>query len=222
MSTQLSDSVLSHWSTLIENFQASPMAFYQAVEAGISRRQVPATQNSRVDYREAGVLSANREYLHVIRERLVFDICGAPFGTGFFVSWWLVEEQLRLNAVVKSLVIIGILGFAAWMLNLFGFIGGPIAFALVLFGGLAVANTLAAQGAFNDNIVQALPMIGPLYVWLFKPSTYYRLDTMEMFQQAVHNAVLEVIDSMTADKGVRALSESERKPIMREFYAKAK
>ena len=42
---------------------------------------------------------------------------------------------------------------------------------------------------------------------------------MSMFQKAVHNAVLEVID-VTAEKGVRALSESDRKPVMREFYSK--
>jgi hypothetical protein len=40
-----------------------------------------------------------------------------------------------------------------------------------------------------------------------------------MFQQAVHNAVLEVMDCMTANKGIRALSETERKPIMKALAA---
>jgi hypothetical protein len=40
-----------------------------------------------------------------------------------------------------------------------------------------------------------------------------------MFQDAVHNAVLEVVDCITASKGVRALSEAERKPIMKRFGA---
>jgi hypothetical protein len=40
-----------------------------------------------------------------------------------------------------------------------------------------------------------------------------------MFEKAVHNAVLEVVDRMTASKGIRALSESERKPIMKRFAA---
>jgi hypothetical protein len=66
--------VLSHWSTLIENFQASPLAFYQSVEQALQRRQIPDTTNSRVDYRESGLLSGRREYLHVLRDRLVFDI----------------------------------------------------------------------------------------------------------------------------------------------------
>ncbi|MEQ1758245.1 MAG: hypothetical protein ABL986_08005 [Vicinamibacterales bacterium] len=219
---QAQDDVLSHWSTLIENFQTSPLAFSQAVEEALARRQVPQTQNTRVDYREAGVLSANREYLHVTREKLVFDICGAPFGTGFFVSWWLAEERPHLNPLLKILVIFGMLGVTGAILSQLGSVLGLIVLALLVFGGLAVVNTMATNGDFNDNIVRALPILGPLYVWLFTPSTYYRIDTMQMFQKAVHNSVLEVIDTMTADKGIRALSESDRKPIMREFYAKGR
>lgn len=222
MASQSSDSVLSHWSTLIENFQTSPLAFYQAVEAALRSRELPQTQNSRVDYREAGLASANREYLHVARERLLFDICGAPFGTGFFVSWWLTEDRLRLNPLVRMLAVFVMLAFGSWLVVEFGPIVGIISFVAIVFSGLTAANAFAMKGVFNDSIVLALPMLGTLYGWLFKPSTYFRLDTMEMFQRAVHNAVLETIDAMTAEKGLRALSESERKPIMREFYARAR
>ena len=62
------DNVISHWCTLIENFQASPLQFSQSVEAALERRQAPQTKNDRVDYKESGVLSAKREYLHVTRE----------------------------------------------------------------------------------------------------------------------------------------------------------
>lgn len=220
MATQALDSVVSHWSTLIENFQASPLTFYQAVEAALARRHVPETKNSRVDHREAGILSANREYLHVARETFNFDVCGAPFGTGFFVSWWLTEEVPTMNPLLKVLFIVGLLGVGLWMLSQLGLILGAVVIIVIVFGGLAVANTLAAGGDLNDNVIRALPLLGSLYVWLFKPATFYRIDTMEMFQTAVHNSVLEVIDVMTAEKGVRALSEADRKPIMREFYAR--
>jgi hypothetical protein len=39
-----------------------------------------------------------------------------------------------------------------------------------------------------------------------------------MFQKALHNAVLEVLDELTTANGVRALTDSDRKPVMREFY----
>lgn len=213
-------SVVSHWSTLIENFQASPLVFYQAVEGALARRQVPETKNSRLDYREGGLLSANREYLHIEREKLVFDICGAPFGTGFFVSWWLAEEEPYMNPVLRVVGGFGLLAIAGFMLFQFGMIIGLILLAIGLFGGLAAVSVASTESGFDDGIVRALPLVGTLYTRLFKPTTYYRIDTMHMFQTAVHNAVLEVIDTMTEGKGIRVLSESDRKPIMWEFYAK--
>ena len=212
------DGVLSHWCTLIENLQASPLQFYQSVEAALQRRQVPQTKNDRVDYKESGVLSAKREYLHVTREKLVFDVCGAPFGTGFFVSWWLVEEKPNLNPLLKILTVVVILGLVGGTLNLFGMFLGTVAICVVVPGALAIINNMTIDGSLNDDFIRVLPLIGPLYEWLFKSATYYRIDTMLMFQKAVHNAVLEVIDEVTTAKGLRALGEGDRKPVMREFY----
>lgn len=220
MAPQPLDAVISHWSTLIEGFHVSPLAFYDAVEAALARREVPETKNSRIDYKEGGLLSANREYLHVTREKLAFDICGAPFGTGFFVSWWLVDQRPRLNPILRVVLIFFMVNFVAWTWLQMGFAVGSSVVMVLVLGGLVVADRLAAGGDFNDGVLRVIPMIGPLYVWLFKQASYYRIDTMDMFQQAVHNAVLEVIDVMTKDKGIRALSEMERKPIMREFYAR--
>jgi len=92
-------------------------------------------------------------------------------------------------------------------------------FAGLLFLALAFVNSQVATGAMKDNLVRALPIVGAIYIWLFRPMTFYRIDSMEMFQKSIHNAVLEVIDAMTAEQGLRSLSETERKPIMREFYA---
>jgi hypothetical protein len=214
------DAVVSHWSNLIEGFQASPLAFYAAVEQALARRQVPATRNSRVDYREAGLLSANREYLHLTRDKLAFDICGAPFGTGFFVSWWLANAQPRLHPVTKAGILLTLLFVAAQLLMSVGIVTGLLTLTFLVLVGLASVSLLAQDGSLDDGLVLDLPLIGPLYRRLFKRTTYYSIDTMEMYQQAVHNAVLEVIDSMTSAQGLRALSESERKPVMREFYAR--
>lgn len=84
--------VISHWSTLIENFNASPQAFYEALTAAIERRQMPNARIDRISFKESHLLSANREYLRIrCKNDFYFAICGAPFGTGFFVSWWLLE-----------------------------------------------------------------------------------------------------------------------------------
>lgn len=214
------NSVVSHWSTLIEGFQASPLSFYQSVESALARREVPQTANSRVDHKEAGLLSAKREYLRFKREKLIFDICAAPFGTAFFVSWWLTEDLPRLNAIVKVVFLAGLFLSFGLFATVFTPFVGPFLYLGVLVGAFACVQALADSGQMNDSFVRALPLVGRLYVWLFKPATFYRIDTMEMFQRAVHNAVLEVIDAMTAEKGLKLLSESERKPIMRELYSR--
>jgi hypothetical protein len=53
------------------------------VETALEERQVPDLKYARVEWPEGGMLSDRREYLRITRERL--DVCGAPFGTGFFV-----------------------------------------------------------------------------------------------------------------------------------------
>lgn len=62
-----------------------------------------------------------------------------------------------------------------------------------------------------------VPIVGPRLEQWFRPATYYRIDTALMFQESVHRAVLEVIDSLTSAKGLRSLSEAERKPIHHKF-----
>ncbi|MDD5356572.1 MAG: hypothetical protein PHS53_00275 [Candidatus Pacebacteria bacterium] len=72
--------------TLIEDFQASPTHFYGLVEKAIERRKIPGLRMSHVLHREGWIMSAAREYLRAERGKISFEICGAPFGTGFFVS----------------------------------------------------------------------------------------------------------------------------------------
>ncbi len=84
--------VISQWNTLIENFQASPQVFYAEVTKAIEKRQMPNAKIDRISFKESHLLSAKREYLRIsCKNDFYFAICGAPFGTGFFVSWWLLE-----------------------------------------------------------------------------------------------------------------------------------
>jgi len=101
--------VISHWYHLLEGLQTSPQGFYAAVEAAIQRRQVPDAYTQRIDWKEGGLLSARREYLRVRRKKLVFDICGAPFGPSFFVSWWLGELPSGFLALLASIPVVGLL-----------------------------------------------------------------------------------------------------------------
>lgn len=84
--------VISHWSTLIEDFQISPQQFYSHVTKALEARKMPNIRISRTQFKESHLLSAKREYLTVYcKKDFYFAICGAPFGTAFFVSWWLLQ-----------------------------------------------------------------------------------------------------------------------------------
>lgn len=157
--------IISHWSTMIEGLEASPLEFFNAVEKAINDKEIKNTKHSRFIWKEGGILSTKREYLRIKRKDHAYDICGAPFGNGFFVSTWLGDHESGLLARLFS-----------------------------------------------------IPIIGRILEGLFKPQTYFRHDTALMFQSLVHSAVLEVVDSMTKAKGLRSLSEAERKPEMRNFF----
>ena len=83
--------IISHWNTLIEGLTVSPKEFFASVERSLETKLIPDLKRSRTDWREGGIMSAKREYLRVLRKKHAFDICGAPFGNGFFISWWLGE-----------------------------------------------------------------------------------------------------------------------------------
>src|ERR1051325_3551611 len=109
--------------------------------------------------------SAQRLYLRARRGEYFFDICGAPFADGSFVSWWVVEEPGCMKGCL---------------------LGIPVLDALLL-------------------------------VLLFR-ETYYKVDTRRlMFQDAIHSAVLEVVDGLTKAKGLRELAGDERRPTMQKL-----
>lgn len=212
--------VISHWHHPIENFQTSTMEFYAAVAAALKPRQIPDYSVSRIDWREGGVLTARREYLRIKRGKLAFDLCAAPFGTGFFFSWWLAElppTHALLWAILILFAGLGIFGVCVSQFGIMGIFVGP----LVIVGVAFLLGYLLREGQLGtdtEDTILAIPFFGPLYEKIFKPSTYYKVDTTLMFQSVVHTAVLEVVDQLMSSKGARPLTELERKPIMREFY----
>lgn len=213
--------VVSHWYQLIENFETSSLAFYAAVEEGIKTRGVPGYISSRTEFREAGLMTARREYLRIVRGKHTFDICAAPFGSGFFFSWWLVEQTSSFGVLYLLAFLAASCLLFAFLLAVVGNIAG-IAMGLI-FSCLGVpgiwwlvGNVARDNPAFVD-IILVTPILGGLYQRIFDPPTYYVMDTALMFQQAVHNAVIEVVDQVTTARGLRALSEFQRKPVLKAF-----
>jgi hypothetical protein len=162
--------VLSHWSTLIEDFNTSPQAFYERVAAAVKRRQIPNAKLETITFKETHLLSAKREYLCIrCKNDFYFAVCAAPFGTGFFVSYWLLQP--------------------------------PAGCLAQLFAPFPVLSLIARA--------------------MVKPWTYYRADTLSMFQTATHQAIMEVFDALVKGGTIKALPDAEKKPVMKEFFATA-
>ncbi|HEV8579658.1 MAG TPA: hypothetical protein VGX68_11320 [Thermoanaerobaculia bacterium] len=231
---------LGHWSTLVEGLQASPQECYAAIEEAIRRREIPDLRTSRVTFKESSFLSAERIYLRVGRKRLGFDICAAPFGNGFFFSWWLGE--LPPSNLLGCLVVYLLVGLGGYIFR--SFMGGSEAggtymgagetagaslssFQLVLLGLFllllvfwVVGKAVREGYLFSEDAILEMPFVGAVYDFIFRPPTYYKQDTIDMYQKAVHAAVLEAVDSMMSAKGLRALAPEARQPTLRDFLAK--
>ena len=207
--------VVSHWHQYFDQIQFSPREFFGALDAALLKRAIPDAKPTRVEFAEGAKLGGKREYVRVARKGYTFDVCAAPFGSGFFVSWWFSRRRGLLYAAIAfilALTLLGVLVKAAGLfLGTFLTIVALPAFFLVL--GYAIRRGLVG----TEERVLAVPIMGLLYRWLFNPLSYYQIDSELSFEKAVHAAVLETVDTLTDGKGIRALSEIERKPMLREL-----
>lgn len=150
----------NHWQHHFDTLHFSSQEFYKTLEEVIAKKEMPDLKISRVALNEAGIGSAQREYLRIERKHLLFDVCAAPFGHGFFVSWWQGERK-----------------------------------------------------HFIRLFIAAIPFVGKYLERAFFPTTYYLIDTEEMFTASIHMQVLHIVDEITKEKGIRGLTELERKPF---------
>jgi hypothetical protein len=78
----------SNWVTMFQDLKFSTQEFYELVEKHVRQRGIPNLKVSRKNHKEGGLFSSSREYLRIEFQDLGFDVCAAPFGNDFFVSWW--------------------------------------------------------------------------------------------------------------------------------------
>jgi hypothetical protein len=213
------DEVLQHSISIAPSFTYSPQEFYEAVEKEISARELPGLEISRVEYAEGGLLSDKRIYLRMIRERLAFDACAAPFGTDYFFSCRTVYSPV----VVKLWHVVAVLGLFTLIWSLLARLLG-IPFAVIAVVGLMLAiaqvfrNTIALGLSDLDAALLKTPAIGPIYERVFRKDTYYRQDTRLVYLEIVPKLIEKLIEEITAAKGVKLMRQYDRAPILGELY----
>lgn len=213
-----SGEVVSHWYHGFENYNTSAREFYASVEEAVKRRGIPDVEFSRVDHAEGGILSAKREYLRVARGKLVFDICAAPFGKGYFFSWWLTKQSGNvlfaliglMSIVVVPIVVTSFLAARLRVPFLLAILAIPLLWWLS-------ANIIRTTVADFDDLILSIPYLGPIWQVVFRPETFFKVDTTLMYQEAVRGAVMEALDQLVSQQGLRALSPEERLPKMRDL-----
>lgn len=86
-----------------------------------------------------------------------------------------------------------------------------------------VSSWLLRPRSIVMRVLIGLPLIG----WLFRgfyrfiyTDTFYTYDSALHFNELIHSIVLTTVDALTSVERVPALPPEDRKPIMRELYAR--
>jgi hypothetical protein len=218
--------VIDHWYALVPGFNSSTKDFYEAVEKELKDREVPGLEIFHVDFAEGGIISNKREYLRMTRERLVFDICAAPFGTSYFFSCRFAEIPAVIQiwqllvvlaafcicvfiSLVVSIKVFGVLTPFVWP---FGWI------VLIILGIYTLRNAVSMGLKDLDATLIKSPIVGPIYENWFRKETYYRHDTRLMYCDTVNAVVKAKVEETTGAKGIKLIRYMENCPILNELY----
>ena len=212
--------VFTHWGTVLPGIQFAAQNFYQKLEDDIRAREWPGVELLRLHHTEAGLLSHKREYLRVIRQRQVVDICAATFGKDYFFTMREAEIQPRLTLTTVLIFLLTLFLVFSWMLNSFGLFTGGIAFGLLLIAGILLLFNVMRMGLTRlDGALMRMAVIGPIYETFFRRSTtYFQHDTRMVFLKIMDELMKEHVDEETSAKGVKLLPYFEHQPILDGLY----
>ncbi|MCP4181167.1 MAG: hypothetical protein GY756_25670 [bacterium] len=98
----------SSWNTLIDDFNFSSQKFYELLKEDIETNNVKDISTSHVKLKEGNIFSSKRLYMRIEWREFQYDICAAPFGKGFFISWWLLYKNSLGQILISKIPFIGI------------------------------------------------------------------------------------------------------------------
>jgi len=213
------DEVLDHWISFADGLVLPPQEFYEAVEKAMADQKIPAMEVSRVEYAEGGLLSDKRLYLRMLRERLAFDMCAAPFGNNFFFSCRTIHSPPVLRPWHIAVAFTFFVGVYYLLVKALGEPFANIALVALLIAIAEVFRNAVGMGLADlDNALMKIPVVGPIYENWFRKETYYRQDTRLVYLKIVPGIIKEVAEEMTAAKGVKLTEQFETAPIFGELY----
>ncbi|MFD2916817.1 hypothetical protein [Psychroserpens luteus] len=97
----------SNWNTLIDDFNFSTEEFYQLFKKELLSQGVSGINTNDVSLHEGSIFSQKRRYVRVKWKEYQYDICAAPFGKGFFISWWLLYKSSIFQILISKIPFVG-------------------------------------------------------------------------------------------------------------------
>jgi hypothetical protein len=192
--------VTPSWHRYFDDLALSSPDFYKAIEDALATRQIPGIRVRYVTFFERGLLSAKRLYLQIERDWMIYRICAAPFGTGYFFS-----SRLFLNVFRTWPIIVGIVILSPAVPCLL--------FLLLLHQTANLLWTAAITGAASGLLLMFLASVVGIWIYMCRHLTYHRQDTMKAFQDAMERLFQATVESTIQPKGHRPLPVEEIRPI---------
>jgi hypothetical protein len=218
-SKQNDDGVLNYWIASADGFALPPQEFYLALEKELQGIQVPGLDIAREEFAEGGLLSEKRLYLQLMRERLTFYICAAPFGTRYFFSCRTVYVPPTVKFWHVMAVLAALCAIFYYLELLLGWLFAGVALIGLLIAIILSFRNVVAQGLQDvDALLLKIPAISPIYQRFFRKETYYRKDARNMYLDTVPSVVRALAEQVTAAKGVTLIRQYESAPILGELY----
>jgi len=211
--------LLDWWIYSADGFSLAPQEFYNALERHLEGYKIPGMAISREEFPEGGLLSDQRIYLRLMRERLAIDTCAAPFGNIYFFSCRTVHVPalVRLWHILAAITFLSVIGDL--LVKPLGFTFAIVAVVMLMF---AVAGVLRNAGSSAisdlDALLLKIPVVAIIYEDWFRVDTYYRDDSRELYRKLLPGLVQEAAEEVTAAKGVKLVREHQFPPVLKELH----
>ncbi|MEZ4927916.1 MAG: hypothetical protein R3A50_16655 [Saprospiraceae bacterium] len=98
---------IGNWCTLYPSMNHDPEDYYQKIVDILKKHEVPNFHSRHRTFKQGSMISSQRLYLEVSRGEYIYHICGAPWGTDFFFSWW---QRKRYSPIERLFVKFPVLG----------------------------------------------------------------------------------------------------------------
>ena len=207
--------ILDYWMYSADGFSFSPKEFYANVEARLAARRIPSMEITRQEFGEAGILSDQRLYLRLMRERLAITTCAAPFGDIFFFSCRTVYVPALVRLWHILAVTLLFTAIFALLVKPLGIYFGTTAVVALMFALAAVFRNASAAGLSDlDALLLRIPVVSTFYENWFREETYYRLDTRNLYLKLLPKLIQELAEETCAEKGVKLVPQFQRAPAL--------